>query len=671
MEKIIDSQLEVQEYQQQELEQLRMLAMRHIKSIAKQYPTIQSASSEIVNLEAILNLPKGTEHFLSDIHGEYESFLHVLKNASGVVRRKIDDIWGDTLLESEKKTLATLIYYPKEKLRLILENVTDKKGWYKKTIHYLIKLARLVSSKYTRLKVRYALPKEFAHIIEELLHEQEDGRDKHEYYNCIVNSIITLDQADNFIIAIANVIQRLSIDRLHIIGDIYDRGPGADIIMDKLMSHHSVDVQWGNHDILWMGAAAGSEACIANVMRISLRYANLETLEEGYGINSLPLATFAMEIYGNDLCENFMPKTIQNQDEYEIKLLAKMHKAITIIQFKLESEIIKRRKHYNMEDRLLLHLIDYEKGTITLNGKEYVLKDNNFPTIDKNDPYKLTDGEKAVIKKLKSSFTQNDKLQKHVRFLFSHGSMYLAYNGNLLYHGCIPMEFNGSFKVLHLDGNDFSGKSFMDRVERLSRKGYFSENAKEKLYGMDAMWYLWSGADSPLYGKSKMATFERYLLSDKEIQEEKKNAYYKYRDDEAMCKRILSDFGLDPEKSHIINGHVPVKEKKGESPIKANKKMIVIDGGFSKAYHNETGIAGYTLIYNSYGMLLASHEKFESTQKAIEEEIDIHSTTQLLEKVEKRTQVKDTDQGKELMKQIHDLKMLVKFYKNGLIKEQE
>ncbi len=671
MEKIIDSQLEVQEYQQQELEQLRMLAMRHIKSIAKQYPTIQSASSEIVNLEAILNLPKGTEHFLSDIHGEYESFLHVLKNASGVVRRKIDDIWGDTLLESEKKTLATLIYYPKEKLRLILENVTDKKGWYKKTIHYLIKLARLVSSKYTRLKVRYALPKEFAHIIEELLHEQEDGRDKHEYYNCIVNSIITLDQADNFIIAIANVIQRLSIDRLHIIGDIYDRGPGADIIMDKLMSHHSVDVQWGNHDILWMGAAAGSEACIANVMRISLRYANLETLEEGYGINSLPLATFAMEIYGNDLCENFMPKTIQNQDEYEIKLLAKMHKAITIIQFKLESEIIKRRKHYNMEDRLLLHLIDYEKGTITLNGKEYVLKDNNFPTIDKNDPYKLTDGEKAVIKKLKSSFTQNDKLQKHVRFLFSHGSMYLAYNGNLLYHGCIPMEFNGSFKILHLDGNDFSGKSFMDRVERLSRKGYFSENAEEKLYGMDAMWYLWSGADSPLYGKSKMATFERYLLSDKEIQEEKKNAYYKYRDDEAMCKRILSDFGLDPEKSHIINGHVPVKEKKGESPIKANKKMIVIDGGFSKAYHNETGIAGYTLIYNSYGMLLASHEKFESTQKAIEEEIDIHSTTQLLEKVEKRTQVKDTDQGKELMKQIHDLKMLVKFYKNGLIKEQE
>lgn len=649
--------------------------LKYLKLLSKQHPNIAEACTEIINLQAILNLPKGTEHFLTDIHGEYEPFLHVLKNASGVIKRKIGDIFGKSLRQSDIKSLATLIYYPEQKLEILSKQEENLDDWYMITLYRLIEICRHVSSKYTRSKVRKALPKDFAYIIEELLHEQPDRADKEEYYNEIIKTIIKIGRANEFIIAISNLIQRLVVDKLHIVGDIFDRGPGADIIMDTLMNYHSVDIQWGNHDILWMGAAAGSEACIATVLRISARYANLDTIEDGYGINLLPLATFAMEFYRNDDCLNFMPKIESDKiySDKDIKLISQMHKAIAIIQFKLEGEIIKRRPHFGMENRLLLNHINFEEGTIKIDGKVYKLNDTNFPTINPKAPYELTLDERELIDKLKSSFLNSEKLQKHIRFLFAKGSIYLKCNSNLLYHGCIPVDEKGVFKSVKIgaSGREYKGKDYLDRLDILVREGYFYKNNYDaKLYGMDITWYLWTGKDSPLFGKNKMTTFERYFIDDEETHIEKKNPYFKLRDDENMCNQILQEFGLEPRESHIINGHVPVKRKKGESPIKANGKLLVIDGGFSRAYQGQTGIAGYTLIYNSYGLLLVSHEPFESTQKAIEEERDILSTTVVLEQEVDRKRVGDSDIGVDIKHQIKDLEMLLEAYRKGIIKEQ-
>lgn len=650
--------------------------LKYLKLLSKQFPTITKASTEIINLQAILNLPKGTEHFLTDIHGEYESFNHVLKNGSGVIKRKIEYAFGDSLNRKETKELATLIYYPEQKLELILKEKQDIDAWYETTLYRLIEVCSQVTAKYTRHKVRKALPKDFEYIIEELLHESVDRMDKEKYYSEIIKTIVKIGQADKFIISLSNLIQRLVIDKLHIIGDIFDRGPGADIVMDTLMNYHSVDVQWGNHDILWMGAAAGSEACIATVLRIGARYMNLDTVEEGYGINILPLATFALDVYKDDPCSAFKPKMEEDDDfsKKDISLMTKMHKAIAIVQFKLEGEIIKRRPHLKMEDRLVLEKINYEKNTIELNGKTYRLNDKNFPTIDPLDPYKLSSEEAELVEKLKSSFLNSRRLQRHIKFLYSKGSMYLKYNSNLLYHGCIPLNEDMTFKevIIGASGKSYSGKAYLDRLETIAREGYFyNENKEAKLYGLDLTWYMWTGPDSPLFGKDKMTTFERYFIDDKETHIEVKDPYFEYRENEEMCNMIFKEFNLDPEDSHIINGHVPVKFKKGESPIKANGKLLVIDGGLSKAYQKTTGLAGYTLIYNSYGLLLVSHEAFESTEKSIREEKDILSNTIVLEREVKRKRVADTDDGKVIKSQIDELLRLLDAYKKGLIKEEK
>ena len=645
--------------------------LNYLKLLAKQYPSIQAASTEIINLSAILNLPKGTEHFLTDIHGEYEAFLHVLKNGSGSIKRKIDEIFADTLLDKEKQSLATLIYYPEQRLPLILKNLDNPEEWYRITLFRLIKLCRAVSSKYTRSKVRKALPPDFAYIIEELLHEQESILNKHEYYQSIIDTIIAIGQAREFIVAMSELIQRLAIDHLHIIGDVYDRGPGAHIIMDRLLEYHSVDFQWGNHDIVWMGAAAGSEACIANVIRICLRYANMETLENGYAISLLPLASLAMDVYSSDPCSQFKPKSSSEEfTENELRLMSQMHKAITVIQLKLEGQLIQRRPSFQMEDRLLLDKINYEQGTLCLNGQDYPLLDSNFPTIDPEQPYELTEREKLVVEKLRLSFEHSEKLQQHVRFLYAKGSMYLIHNGNLLYHGCIPMNEDGTFKPFKFGSEEFTAKAFMDRVERLARQAYFANDPQQKQEGQDTMWYLWSGSQSPLFGKDKMATFERYFIADESTHVELKDPYYSFRDREEIARHILAEFGVDPDMGHIVNGHVPVKVKKGESPIKAGGKLLVIDGGFSKAYQKQTGIAGYTLIFNSYGLLLASHLPFETARQAIESEFDIDSTTEILERNYTRIRISDTDVGRELQGQIDRLQQLVGAYRAGLIKEK-
>lgn len=643
----------------------------YLRLLAKQYQSIAEASTEIINLEAILNLPKGTEHFLSDIHGEYEPFIHVLKNGSGMVKRKIEDIFGNSLMESEKKSLATLVYYPEQKLEIVLKEEKNINDWYKITLYRLIELCRFVSSKYTRSKVRKALPKDFAYVIEELLHEQSSEVDKQKYYDKIITTIIDIDRANEFIIALSKLIQRLVIDRLHILGDIYDRGPRPDIILDTLINYHSVDIQWGNHDMLWMGAAAGSKVCIANVLRISARYSNLDIIEDIYGINMLPLATFALKYYKDDLCKNFIPKVTDKNiySNSEIDLISKMHKAITIIQFKLENDIIKRNKEFEMEHRLLLNYIDYEKGTIKINNNIYELNDKTFPTIDKNNPYKLTKEEEILIEKLESSFVNSEKLQRHILFLFEKGNIYLKYNDSLLFHGCIPLDSNKNFSSMNIQGKEYSGKALLEKFESLVREGYFSKrDTRERDYGMDIMWYLWTGANSSLFGKEKMTTFERYFIDDKSTHKEHKNPYYKWRDDEEVCKKILREFEVDHIEGRIINGHVPVKNKSGESPIKANGKLMVIDGGFAKAYRSHTGIAGYTLIYNSYGFQLVAHEPFDSTEEAIVKERDILSTTMIVEKRLERKRVKDTDVGMELKSQIRDLKMLLTAYRKGLIK---
>ncbi|MCA9948196.1 MAG: fructose-1,6-bisphosphatase [Anaerolineales bacterium] len=644
----------------------------YLELLAQQYPTIQDASTKIINLTARMQLPKGTEHFVSDIHGEYEAFHHVLKNGSGSIMRRINELFIYEMTEREKSDLATLISYPEQKLAQLLTTTSDPAAWLRITLFRLIKLCRSVASKYTRADVRAALPTGFALTIEELLHEQEGLSNKHEYYLSIIDTIIALDQADEFIEALAKLIQRFAIARLHVIGDVYDRGPGAHIIMDTLMDYHNIDIQWGNHDILWMGAAAGSKACMANVIRTALRYANMETLQNGYAISLLPLATFAMNAYADDPCTIFYPKP-SGEEEYtenELLLMAKMQKAITIIQFKLEAQIIQRRPHFQMQDRLLLDKIDYEKGMIHLNDQAYPLRDLLFPTIDPANPYQLSTEEENAVQKLQQSFAISEKLQQHVRFLFSKGSMYLVYNGNLLYHGCIALEEDGSFMSFKVGDQEFKGKAFMDRLDRLARQGYFRKNPEERLYGQDVLWYLWTGAKSPIFGKNKMATFERYFIADKETHKEKKNPYYALRDKEKTAVAILKEFGLDPRTAHIVNGHVPVQVKKGESPIKAGGKLFVIDGGFAKAYQGITGIAGYSLIYNSYGLLLASHAPFESIERAIEENIDMLTHTEILERNQVRIRVKDTDEGRAIQQQIDHLQDLLMAYRRGLIKER-
>lgn len=646
------------------------MELRYLKSLSKQYPNIASASTEIINLQAILNLPKGTEHFMTDVHGEYEQFNHVLKNGSGSVRRKIDEEFGNTLSSKDKKSLATLIYYPKEKLEIVMQEEENIEDWYKITLYRLVQITKHVSSKYTRSKVRKALPKDFAYIIEELITEKAEVQDKEGYYNEIVHTIIRIGRAPDFIVALSKLIQRLVIDHLHIVGDIYDRGPGPHIILHTLRHYHSVDVQWGNHDIVWMGAAAGSLACIANVVRMSARYGNLDTLEEGYGINLIPLATFALEQYKNT-SEAFAIKYNTDYNTKDLGMDMKMHKAMAVIQFKLEGQIIKRRPEFMMEDRLLLDKINFEKGTVMVEGREYKMRDMDFPTIDPANPYELTPEETEVMERLRQAFTRCDKLQKDVRFLFSKGGLYKVYNSNLLYHGCVPLDEEGNFLKVNVFGKEYSGKALYDILDTYARRGYYaSRESGDKAKGEDILWYIWTGPNSPVFGKDKMTTFERYFIEDKETHVETKNAYYRLYDNEEIVDKILREFGLDATKSHIVNGHVPVERKKGESPIKCNGKLLVIDGGFSKAYQNKTGIAGYTLVANSYGMRLVSHEPFESTEAAIRKESDIFSDSIVVETALRRQCVADTDIGVELKESIHQLEELLDAYREGVLVEK-
>ena len=648
--------------------------MHYLQLLSTTFPTIATASTEIINLEAILNLPKGTEHFLADLHGESQAFQHVIKNASGNIRRKVSELFKGDIRETERRELCTLIYYPEQKLELIKVSEEDIDDWYHITIHRLVSVCRDVSSKYTRSKVRKSLPEEFAYIIEELLHERTDDIDKADYVKVIVDTIISTGRADDFIVALCNVIQRLSIDQLHILGDIFDRGPGAHIILDTLRQYHSWDIQWGNHDMLWMGAAAGNDACICNVLRLSLRYANLTTIEEGYGINLVPLATFAMETYGDDPCEEFIPKLLTGNelDEKTMRLTAQMHKAISVIQFKTESHIFKRRKSWQMEDRCLLDHIDFERGICTIDGKEYIMKSCHFPTVDPNDPCRLTAEEQALMEKLHHSFRVCEKLRKHIKMLLSHGCMYNICNQNLLFHASCPLNADGSLKKVELfEGERYSGLELMHNIGMMVRTAFNSDSDQEqRLYARDYFLYLWCGKDSPLFDKSKMATFERYFLLDKETFKEEKGCYFQLRDNEEICDRILDAFGVKGPNRHIINGHVPVHASKGENPIKANGKLMVIDGGFSEAYHKETGIAGYTLVYHSRGFQLVQHEPFMNARDATERGLDIKSTTQLVELSAHRMLVADTDKGLELRSQIEDLRQLLYAYRHGILKEK-
>ncbi|MCR4752046.1 MAG: fructose-1,6-bisphosphatase [Eubacterium sp.] len=645
------------------------LDLHYLERLAELYPSIAKASTEIINLESILRLPKGTEHFITDIHGEYEAFSHVLRNGSGSVKKKIDEVFGHTFSEKSKQALATLIYYPQEKIAQIKKTEKNMDDWYRITLYRLIEVCKQTSSKYTRSKVRKALPEDFAFVIEELITEKPEVLNKEEYYNTIIDAIIDTGRGEPFVIALSYLIQRLVVDHLHILGDIYDRGPSPDRIMDRLMSYHSLDIQWGNHDILWMGAAAGSLACIATVVRICSRYGNLDILEDSYGINMLPLATFAMETYGNDPCTEFHSKGGPSIDQIQATMNEKMHKAISIIQFKLEGQLIKRRRSFDMDDRLLLDKIDYEKGTIRIDGKEYELLDKNFPTVDPKDPYKLSPIEKMIMDKLQTAFLHCDKLHSHMNFLLNKGSLYLVYNNNLLYHGCMPLDENGKLLSVNIYGKKYAGKKLYQELEAHVRKAFFAVDEKERDKGRDILWYIWSGPKSPLFGKTKMATFERYFLAEKETHEEKKNPYYKLIDNAAVMDNILGEFGLDKH-AHIVNGHVPVKQKKGESPVKCGGKVLVIDGGFSKAYQGTTGIAGYTLIYNSYGMRLVAHKPFTSTEDAIDRETDIHSEKISVMLAPHRMYVADTDTGKKLQERIEELKELLTAYRSGLIAER-
>ncbi|MFR3817987.1 MAG: fructose-1,6-bisphosphatase [Fusobacterium varium] len=640
---------------------------KYLTLLSTKFKNIGETATEIINLQAIMNLPKGTEHFLTDIHGEYEAFNHVLKNGSGAVRQKIDEVFGDNLNTFEKKELATVIYYPKEKIEFLAKELKNMDKWYKTIIYRLIEICSVVSSKYTSSKVRKAMPKDFSYIIQEIIYERKELRNKREYIANIIDTIISIGRAKEFVIAISNLIQRLIIDRLHIVGDIYDRGPSPHLIMDTLIDYHNVDIQWGNHDILWMGAGLGSKACIANVIRICARYGNNDILEDGYGINLLPLAAFAMEKYADDPCEYFKIKTNKNTP-----LKAQIHKAITVIQMKIEGNVIERNPEFEMEHRNLFRKTDFKKGTVIIDGIEYELRDKNFPTVDVDNPLKLTPEESEIMENLRLAFLRSEKLQRHIRFLFAKGSIYLRCNSNLLYHACIPLTEDGKLKEVNVRGQKVKGREYLDLAEKICREAYFNRanSAKDKL-NCDYVWYMWCGKDSPMFGKDSMKTFERYFIEDKTTHTEKKNHYYTFYNEEATCDMILEEFDLNPKISHIVNGHVPVKVKKGESPIKANGKLYIIDGGFSRAYQPETGIAGYTLIYNSYGLKLVSHAPFESTEKAIKEGKDIISSSRIVNTSQNRIRVKDTDIGKELQNQINDLKKLLNAYRKGIIKSND
>ncbi len=625
---------------------------RYLNILARQYPTEQSVITEIVNLQAILALPKGTEHFLTDIHGEFEQFSHVLRNGSGSIRTKIDEVFGNTETSAVKRSLATLIYYPKEKLEIAKQTEDDIDDWYTVTLHRLVAMLRRVSSKYTRSKVHKAMPEDFSYVIEELITEKEEIKDKQAYYNEILQTVIRIGAAEQLIEALCNMIQHLVIDHLHIIGDIFDRGPGPHQILDTLEKYHSVDIQWGNHDVVWMGAASGSKICIANVVRLCARYNNLDVLEEGYGINLTPLVTFCMKTYG------------------KMDRLA-VHKAILMIQLKLEDQLIRENPEFEMDRRLILDKIDFDRKTIKIDGKEWQLNVKDFavdiPTVDRKNPAKLSDDESAVLNRLVYSFTHCEKLQSHVRFLFRKGNLYKVFNGNLLYHGCMPLDENGKFLKVKIYGKEVSGKALYDELEHWARKGYFAKvGSKEKEKGENILWYLWTGPKSPLFGKEKMACFENMFIDDKEASREHKNHYYDEVEDEETVNSILKEFSLDTKTAHIINGHVPQEVKKGDSPIKCGGKLLIIDGGFAAAYHEKTGIAGYTLVCNSYGMRLVVHEKFTSCEQVIATDSDIVSDTIQVEKFTSRHHVADTDRGVVLKEQIAELEELLDAYRKGV-----
>lgn len=641
--------------------------------LSRQFPDISSAATEIINLEAIMNLPKGTEHFVADLHGEYEAFRHIINNASGNIKRKVQEIFQNNMRASEIAQLCSLIYYPEQKLELIEAEEDNPKDFYLTTLNRLVAVLKSVSSKYTRSKVRKALPKSFAYIIEELLHEQTSGgENKQLYYNGILETIVSTGQADEFIIAICKVIQTLSIDRLHILGDIFDRGPGAHLIMDTLGEYKDFDMTWGNHDVLWMGAAAGNECCIANVLRIALRYANMTSLEDGYGINLLPLATFAMETYGNDPCTVFMPKIDSDGQKItnkSIQFMARMHKAISVIQFKLEGRLISAHPEWKMESRQLLSKISDDRTTVLLpDGNEYPMLDTSFPTIDPTNPYELTTEERELMDKLVHSFRVSDKLRRHMELLLTHGRMYRVANSNLMFHASVPLNEDGSLKEVDVMGVKASGMQLYENIEMLMRAAFTREASKEvRDYAKDYYWYLWCGPDSPLFDKHAMTTFERYFVADKKTHEERKGYYYILRDKPEVCDFIMSAFGVEGHHRHIINGHVPVKVGKGETPVKADGRLMVIDGGFAKAYHNTTGIAGYTLVFHSRGFQLVQHEPFSSLEEVIRSGADIVATTQLVELSQHRMRVRDTDKGKELQVQIDELRDLLYAYRRGLI----
>jgi len=644
--------------------------MRYLNLLSKQFPTIHDASTEIINLEAILNLPKGTEQFMSDVHGEDEAFIHIVKSGSGIIRKKIDDVFGNTITNIDKKKLAILIYYPKEvidrRIKTKKQTPEEMRDWFEVTLHRLILILREVSSKYTRSKVRKALPIEFQYIIEELLHHRENDPDKDVYYRQIIKSILEINRATPFIIAISEVIQHLSVDHLHLIGDIFDRGPNPDVIVEQLTKYHSIDIQWGNHDILWMGAATGSRICITNVIRICARYGELDILEENYGINLLPIAKYAMDNFP-EVEEHFYPKNRSLLLEDEAKMIAQINKAASFMTFKLEEPLILRNTEFQMDDRRILHTLDVNKKTVMIKMKEYQLNIDEYSTINPNNPCELSHEELQIISKLQYSFTHNSKLQGHIAFLFEKGSIYKVYNGNLLFHGCIPLNKEGNYTEVAFGGKIYFGKELLDKYERMLRKAYVNRQMEDD-ESLDIFWYLWSGRNSSLFGKDEMKTFERTFIDDKSTHLEIKNDYYNHVIREEVCNKILKDFNLVENKSRIINGHVPVKVSKGESPVKANGRLIVIDGGLSRAYQEVTGIAGYTLIYNSHGMLLAAHEPFTSSKDAYENNIDMISSLSIVEATQQRVLVENTDVGKKLQSDIDDLKLLLAAYQQGYIK---
>ena len=655
---------------------------RYLRLLSEKFPNSNAVISEMINLRSILSLPKGTEHFVSDLHGASNAFIHMIKNASGVVRRKVDDIYGETIPEAEKRALCALIYYPDERIEYLHsgklqlsqegEGINTMREWYRRRLHQVTDVARAVTVKYTRSKVRKLLPPSFAYVIEELLHESSIEHDRSDYFNAIIEGIIETGSAEDLLIQISYLIHGLTIDTMHVVGDIFDRGPGADKILQVLSTVHDYDIQWGNHDIEWMGAAAGNAALIATVLRVSTRYANIETLEEGYGINLLPLANFAMETYGKDPCTIWQTKDFENNPRLtrSAQLMAKMHKAISIIQFKLEGQTILRHPEWKMDDRLLLDKINYGEGTITINGKTYPLTDSNLPTINPAAPYTLSVEEQELMTQLERSFRKSEKMQRHLKMLYQHGSLFLVRNGFLLYHAAVPLNEDGSFMEVDVCGKRVKGRELMERIDEVIRTAYYGQG-DAKANALDYMLYLWCGEGSPLYNKDKMTTFERYFIKDKELEKEEKGAYYTLADRKNICEKILAEFGLDPKQGRIINGHIPVRTIKGETPMRAEGKRFVIDGGFSKPYQEKTGIAGYTLIYNSHGIQLVEHEEFESREQAIISGSDINSRTLLQDFTGCRMHIKDTDLGKELLQQVEDLKQLLAAYQSGSIKEKE